>query len=145
MERINAWTNYDEKQLVELEQICKDYRTFLNIGKTERECVKEIIKQAEANGYQDLDTVTKTGKKLQAGDKVYRVCMKKTVVMFQIGSQPLDAGMNILGAHIDSPRLDVKQNPLYENGDFAYLDTHYYGGIKKYQWVAIPLAMYGVI
>ena len=145
MERINAWTNYDEKQLVELEQICKDYRTFLNIGKTERECVKEIIKQAEENGYQDLDTVTKTGKKLQAGDKVYRVCMKKTVVMFQIGSQPLDAGMNILGAHIDSPRLDVKQNPLYENGDFAYLDTHYYGGIKKYQWVAIPLAMYGVI
>lgn len=145
MERMNAWINYDEKQLAELEQICKDYRTFLNVGKTERECVKEIIKQAEANGYQDLDAVTKTGKKLQAGDKVYRVCMKKTVVMFQIGSLPLDAGMNILGAHIDSPRLDVKQNPLYENGDFAYLDTHYYGGIKKYQWVAIPLAMYGVI
>lgn len=145
MERINAWTTYDEAQIAELEQVCKDYRTFLDVGKTERECVKEIIKQAEQNGYKDLDEVIKSGEKLQAGDKVYRVCMKKTVVMFQIGTNPLEQGMNILGAHIDSPRLDVKQNPLYENGDFAYLDTHYYGGIKKYQWVAIPLAIHGVI
>lgn len=144
MERINAWTTYDENAIFELEKICRDYRAFLNAGKTERACVKEIIKQAEQNGYRDLDSICKSKETLKAGDKVYRVCMKKTVVMFQIGTRPLEEGMNILGAHIDSPRLDVKQNPLYENGDFAYLDTHYYGGIKKYQWVALPLAIHGV-
>ncbi|MDD6328486.1 MAG: aminopeptidase [Eubacteriales bacterium] len=145
MERINAWTTYDENQLSELEEICKGYRNFLDAGKTERTCVKEIIRQAQAHGYRELSALAKEKTVLKAGDKVYRVCMNKTVVMFEIGEKPLSEGMNILGAHIDSPRLDVKQNPLYENGDFAYLDTHYYGGIKKYQWVALPLAMYGVI
>jgi len=100
---------------------------------------------AKEYGYMDLKDVIKNNKKLEAGDKVYNVCMNKTVAMFNIGSTKLNKGMNILGAHVDSPRMDVKQNPLYENGDFAYLDTHYYGGIKKYQWVAIPLALHGVV
>ena len=145
MERVNAWKTYNEEQLVELEGLCKNYLHFLDVGKTERECVKEIVKQAQAHGYMDLQTVIKNQKSLQAGDKVYHVCMDKTVAMFCIGKKPLSEGMNILGAHIDSPRMDVKQNPLYESDDFAYLDTHYYGGIKKYQWVTLPLALHGVI
>lgn len=145
MERKNAWKEYTEAQLKELENVNEAYRSFLTVGKTERECVKEICRQADAAGYQSLETVLETGKKLQPGDKVYAVCMKKSVAMFQIGKQPLEKGMNILGAHIDSPRLDVKQNPLYEDSDMAYLDTHYYGGIKKYQWVTLPLAIHGVV
>lgn len=145
MERVNAWKTYNEEQLVELEGLCKNYLHFLDVGKTERECVKEIVKQAQAHGYMDLQTVIKNQKSLQAGDKVYHVCMDKTVAMFCIGKKPLSEGMNILGAHIDSPRMDVKQNPLYESDDLAYLDTHYYGGIKKYQWVTLPLALHGVI
>ena len=144
MKRKNAWTTYGKKQLNELEKVCKGYLKFLDNGKTERECVKEIIKMAEEYGYKNLADVTKD-KRLCAGDKVYSVCMNKTVALFNIGSDKLEKGMNILGAHIDSPRMDVKQNPLYENGDFAYLDTHYYGGIKKYQWVALPLALHGVV
>lgn len=145
MERKNAWTTYTKKSLSELEKVCKDYREFLDAGKTERECVKQIVKMAEENGYSDLNKIIKDGKKLKQGDKVYVVCMNKTVAMFNIGSKKLEKGMNILGAHIDSPRMDIKQNPLYENGDFAYLDTHYYGGIKKYQWVTLPLAIHGVV
>ena len=145
MERVNAWKTYNEEQLVELEGLCKNYLHFLDVGKTERECVKEIVRQAQAHGYMDLQTVIKNQKSLQAGDKVYHVCMDKTVAMFCIGKKPLSEGMNILGAHIDSPRMDVKQNPLYESDDLAYLDTHYYGGIKKYQWVTLPLALHGVI
>ncbi len=145
MERINAWTTYDKKQLQELEKVSKDYLRFLDNGKTERECVKQIVSMAKEYGYQDLDEIIKSKTKLKANDKVYRVCMDKTVVMFNIGSDDLEDGMNILGAHIDSPRMDVKQNPLYESEDFAYLDTHYYGGIKKYQWVALPLAIHGVV
>lgn len=145
MVRKNAWTTYDKKQINELEKVSKGYLKFLDNGKTERECVKEIIKMAKEYGYMDLKDVIKNNKKLEAGDKVYNVCMNKTVAMFNIGSTKLSKGMNILGAHVDSPRMDVKQNPLYENGDFAYLDTHYYGGIKKYQWVAIPLALHGVV
>ncbi len=145
MDRKNAWTTYNKKQLNELEKICKDYLEFLDKGKTERECVKVIIDIAKKNGYQDLADVIKSKKKLKAGDKVYSVCMDKTIAMFNIGTKKLEKGMNILGAHIDSPRMDVKQNPLYENGDFAYLDTHYYGGIKKYQWVTLPLAIHGVV
>ena len=121
------------------------YRKFLTVGKTERECVQEIIKQAEEKGYKDLRSIIAAGGSLHAGDKVYAVCMKKSVVMFNIGSDPLENGMTILGAHIDSPRLDLKQNPLYEDGGLSYLDTHYYGGIKKYQWVTMPLAIHGVI
>ena len=145
MKRKNAWTTYDEKQLTKLEKLCKNYIKFLDQGKTERECVKQIVKLAQEHGYVDLTEVTKSGKSLKAGDKVYSVCMDKTVAMFQIGKKKLEKGMNILGAHIDSPRMDVKQNPLYESEDFAYLDTHYYGGIKKYQWVTLPLALHGVI
>ncbi len=145
MERKNAWTTYTKKSINELEKVCKEYREFLDAGKTERECVKQIVKMAEKNGYTDLSKVIKENKKLKQGDKVYAVCMNKTVAMFNIGSEKLEKGMNILGAHIDSPRMDIKQNPLYENGDFAYLDTHYYGGIKKYQWVTLPLAIHGVV
>lgn len=145
MKRKNAWTTYDEKQLTKLEKLCKNYIKFLDQGKTERECVKQIVKLAQEHGYVELTEVTKSGKPLKSGDKVYSVCMDKTVAMFQIGKKKLEKGMNILGAHIDSPRMDVKQNPLYESEDFAYLDTHYYGGIKKYQWVTLPLALHGVI
>lgn len=145
MERINAWKTYENKDKKELEQLNQDYIEFLSVGKTERECVKETIRQAEQNGYQPLEEVLKKGEKLQKGDKVYAAYMNKTIALFQIGEKPLEEGMNILGAHIDSPRMDVKQNPLYESDDMAYLDTHYYGGIKKYQWVTLPLAIHGVI
>ena len=145
MERPNAWKTYTKKQLKELEKLNKDYRAFLNVGKTERECVTEIVRQAEAAGYVNLEKIQKKKRTVQPGDKVYAVCMKKTIALFNIGTEPIEQGMNILGAHIDSPRMDVKQNPLYENGDMAYLDTHYYGGVKKYQWVTLPLAIHGVV
>ena len=143
----NAWETYADKDLKKLEKVCAEYRQFLDNGKTERECVDTIVNTIEAEGYQELDAIIKKGGKLKAGDKVYGVWMNKSVVMFQIGKKPLAEGMNILGAHIDSPRLDVKQNPLYEDGEhsFAYLDTHYYGGVKKYQWVTLPLAIHGVV
>jgi len=145
MERKNVWKDYDKKEIKELEKLCKEYRKFLDNGKTERECVKYIVELAKEAGYQDFDEVKASGKKLKTGDKVYAVNMKKAIALFQIGEEPLVDGMNILGAHIDSPRMDVKQNPLYEDTDFAYLDTHYYGGIKKYQWVTLPLAIHGVV
>lgn len=145
MERQNAWKGYKQKQLKELEALCSEYRDFLDNGKTERECVKITIEQAEKSGYKNLDTIIKKKQKLKAGDKVYAVNMDKAVALFNIGTKDIEEGMNILGAHIDSPRLDIKQNPLYEDTDFAYLDTHYYGGVKKYQWVALPLAIHGVI
>ena len=142
MERKNAWKTYNASQLEELEQINNRYKMCLDTGKTERECIRLAVKEIEKKGYKDLKDV-KDG--LKAGDKVYAVCMGKSIAMFQIGKEPLENGMNILGAHIDSPRIDVKQNPLYENEELAYLDTHYYGGIKKYQWVTLPLAFHGVI
>ena len=142
MERKNAWKTYNASQLEELEQINNRYKMCLDTGKTERECIRLAVKEIEKKGYKDLKDV-KDG--LKAGDKVYAVCMGKSIAMFQIGKEPLESGMNILGAHIDSPRIDVKQNPLYENEELAYLDTHYYGGIKKYQWVTLPLALHGVI
>ena len=145
MERKNAWKEYSEKDLQELEFLCKDYRTFLSECKTERECTKDIIKRAKEKGYIDIEEAVKKGESLKAGDKVYAVCMNKSVALFNIGKEPLENGMNILGAHIDSPRMDIKQNPLYEDSDLAYLDTHYYGGIKKYQWVTLPLAIHGVV
>ena len=145
MERENAWKKYSEEQVAELEEVSAAYRKFLDKGKTERECVKEIVKLAQKAGYKDIEKIISKDKRLKAGDKVYAVNMKKSVALFQIGKTPMEHGMNILGAHIDSPRLDVKQNPLYEDTDFAYMDTHYYGGIKKYQWVALPLAIHGVI
>lgn len=145
MERRNAWKDYDKKDIKELEQLCKGYRKFLDNGKTERECVKELVKMAEGAGYVDIEEFRKSKKKPKKGDKIYAVNMKKAIALFNIGSEPLVNGMNILGAHIDSPRMDVKQNPLYEDTDLAYFDTHYYGGIKKYQWVTLPLAIHGVV
>ena len=145
MERKNAWKGYDEAKSAKVDALAKDYMDFLDNGKTERECVDTIVNQIEAAGYRELPELMKEGKKLSAGDKVYAVWMNKTVVMFQIGTKPMTEGLNILGAHIDSPRLDIKQNPLYEDSDFALLDTHYYGGIKKYQWVTLPLALHGVV
>ena len=145
MERKNAWLSYGEADETAMEKLAKDYRAFLDVGKTERECVTELVREAEANGYVNLETKLAAGEKIQPGDKVYAVGMKKIMALFHVGQEPLEKGMNILGAHIDSPRLDVKQNPLYEDTDLAYLDTHYYGGVKKYQWVAIPLAIHGVI
>ncbi len=145
MERKNIWTTYDEAQLKELHEINEKYKECLDKGKTERECVNLTVEMAEAAGYKNLNAAIAEGKALKKGDKVYAVCMGKAIALFQMGSQPISAGMNILGAHIDSPRIDIKQNPLYENEDFAYLDTHYYGGIKKYQWVAQPMAIHGVV
>lgn len=145
MERKNVWTTYDEAQLKELHEINEKYKDCLDRGKTERECVSLSVEMAKAAGYRDVKEVLAEGKPLHAGDKVYAVCMEKTLALFNMGEEPISAGMNILGAHIDSPRIDIKQNPLYENEDFAYLDTHYYGGIKKYQWVAQPMAIHGVV
>ena len=145
MERKNAWKEYTEAENSELEKLNESYRKFLDAGKTERECVKQAVAMAETAGYLDLKKVIEEGKKVKAGDKLYAVNMKKSLALFQIGKQPLEKGMAILGAHIDSPRLDIKQNPLYEDTELAYLDTHYYGGIKKYQWVTLPLAIHGVI
>jgi len=141
----SLWSQYSDTEKQELEALNKGYREFLTTCKTERESVKEAVKQAEAAGYRNLTDIIKSGEKLTAGAKVYAVNMEKALVLFNIGTEPLEQGMNILGAHIDTCRLDVKQNPLYEDGGLAYLDTHYYGGIKKYQWVTIPLAMHGVV
>ncbi len=145
MEKKNTWETYDAKQIKKLEKLCGEYREFLDNGKTERECIDTIVNTIEADGYLELESIIKAGGKLKKGDKVYSVWMNKSIVMFKIGEKPMTEGMNILGAHLDSPRLDIKQNPLYEDGGFAYLDTHYYGGVKKYQWVTIPLAIHGVI
>lgn len=145
MEQKNTWETYNAKQLKEVDSFAREYMDFLDNGKTERECIDQIVNMAENAGYQELEALVKAGKKLKAGDKVYAVWMNKSIVLFQIGVKKMAEGMNILGAHIDSPRLDVKQNPMYEEGGFAYLDTHYYGGVKKYQWVTIPLAIHGVV
>lgn len=145
MERQNAWKEYSKKEIKELEKLNKKYRQFLDAGKTERECVAQAVKMAEKAGYRNLQEIIDGGEMLQAGDKVYSVNMKKSIVLFQIGRRPLEDGMAILGAHVDSPRMDIKQNPLYEDTELAYLDTHYYGGIKKYQWVTLPLAIHGVV
>ena len=145
MERKNAWKSYSEQQLTELEVLARKYREFLDHGKTERECVRETVELAKAAGYRDLEEVIAAGDGLKAGDKVYAVNMKKSIALFHIGSGSMEQGLRILGAHIDSPRLDLKQNPLYEDTEMALLDTHYYGGIKKYQWVTIPLALHGVV
>ena len=145
MEFKNTWETYSEKQIKEADLFSADYRNFLDEGKTERECVDFIVNEIEAKGYREVSRIIAENGKISMGDKVYAVCMDKTVAMYHIGKKPLEEGMNILGAHIDSPRLDIKQNPLYEESGIAYLDTHYYGGIKKYQWVTIPLALHGVV
>ncbi|OUO28118.1 aminopeptidase [Eubacterium sp. An3] len=141
----NVWLTYDEKDVEELEKLSDEYKAFLSRCKTERECTAYFTKEAEKAGYRSLDTLISEGVSLKEGDKVYAVGMGKTIALFQIGRKPVTDGMNILCAHIDSPRLDLKQVPLYEDTELAFLDTHYYGGIKKYQWVTIPLALHGVI
>ncbi|MBQ3971256.1 MAG: aminopeptidase [Selenomonadaceae bacterium] len=141
----SVWSQYTEEDKQALEALNTGYREFLSRCKTERESAAEAVRQAEAAGYRNLADILAAGEKIQAGDKVYAVNMKKAVVLFHIGTEPLEKGMAILGAHIDTCRLDVKQNPLYEDGGLAYLDTHYYGGIKKYQWVTLPLAIHGVV
>ena len=145
MEYRNTWERYSEAQLQDVDVLSQEYMEFLNNGKTERECIDQIVNLIEEKGYRELEAVMESGDKLQAGDRVYSVWMNKSIVLFQIGTDKMADGINILGAHIDSPRLDIKQNPLYEDGGFAYLDTHYYGGVKKYQWVTIPLAIHGVV
>ena len=145
MERKNVWTASDAAKKEMIFKFCEDYKKYISDCKTERECAAEAIKIAKKAGYKDLKTIIAKNGKLKAGDKVYACHMGKTLALFNIGKQPLENGMKILGAHIDSPRIDVKQNPLYEDSDMALLDTHYYGGIKKYQWVAMPLAIHGVV
>lgn len=145
MERKNSWLKYDEAQVAEIFQFNEGYKAFISDCKTERECVAEVIRQAKERGYKDLKELIKVGTPLKAGDKVYVENMGKTIALFVIGEQPLEDGMKILGAHIDSPRIDLKQNPLYEDTEMALFDTHYYGGIKKYQWVTLPLAIHGVV
>lgn len=145
MERKNVWLSYSEAEEQDMEKTVGMYRNFLDKGKTERECVTQIIKEAEAAGYVSLEEKLSKGEQIKPGDKIYAAGMKKIIVLFQIGKNDIEKGMNILGAHIDSPRLDIKQNPLYEEADLAYLDTHYYGGVKKYQWVTLPLALHGVV
>lgn len=140
-EKKNAWLKYDAKEIKALNVLCDEYREFISKCKTERECVDEIVAMAEKQGYRRLESV----KKVKKGDRLYSVNKGKAIALFAIGSEPLEKGMKILGAHIDSPRLDIKQNPLYEDSELAFLDTHYYGGIKKYQWVTIPMAIHGVI
>ena len=145
MERKNVWKEYDQKQLKEVNKLAESYKEFLSKAKTERLCVDYAIEEAKEAGAIDLNKAIKDGNPLEPGDKFYIHHMGKLLIMGIMGTDPMDMGMNILGAHIDSPRMDIKQNPLYERSDFAFLDTHYYGGIKKYQWVTLPLAIYGVI
>ncbi len=141
----NVWNTYTDEDKEQVQSLADGYREFLSTCKTERESVTEAIRMAEAAGYVELRQATRGGRRLVAGDKVYAVGMKKTLALFNIGTAPLEQGLTILGAHIDTCRLDLKQHPLYEDGGMAYLDTHYYGGIKKYQWVTLPLALHGVV
>ena len=145
MDKKNVWLKYSKAELSKLDAFCEDYRNFISECKTERECTDFIVNDLENKGFVPLKKFVEGKKKIGAGDLIYAVNKNKGILAFRIGKKPLEEGMNILGAHIDSPRLDVKQNPLYEDGGFAYLDTHYYGGIKKYQWVTIPLAIHGVV
>ncbi len=137
----NVWKTYSNDELEKVMSFAEGYKKFITQGKTERECVRLAVKEAEENGYKNLDECST----LKVGDKVYATNKGKNFAAFVIGSEGIEQGLRVLGAHIDSPRLDIKQNPLYEKNEFALLDTHYYGGIKKYQWVTIPLALYGVV
>jgi aspartyl aminopeptidase len=140
-----AWDKYSKEDLDKVMALSERYIDFMSKCKTERECVDEFIALAEIQGYKDINSYIAEGKQLKAGDRVYANCMGKTLALFLIGSEPVEKGFKILGAHVDSPRLDLKQNPLYEDSDLAFLKTHYYGGVKKYQWVTIPLAIHGVV
>jgi aspartyl aminopeptidase len=145
MYRKNAWEEYSEQQMQDVMNFGEGYKKFISEGKTERLCVKLTVEMAEAKGFRNLEEIIKNNEELKVGDKVYALNMGKNIALFVIGEKPMEEGLRILGAHIDSPRLDLKQNPLYESENFALLDTHYYGGIKKYQWVTLPLALHGVV
>lgn len=145
MKEKTAWEKYDEKELEKVYALSEEYKEYISKCKTERECVLEAIRIAKENGYKNLDDYIKSGISLKPGDKVYANNMDKGIALFIIGERPMEEGLKILGAHVDSPRLDIKQNPLYEDTDLALLDTHYYGGIKKYQWVTLPLAIHGIV
>ena len=142
---MNAWLTYDEKETKKVMDFANQYMEFISSAKTERLAVKEIIKIAEQNGYKDIQDVLKENVILKPQDKVYCNMMNKSVALIHLGNDDLKDGMNILGSHLDSPRLDLKQKPLYEKDEIALMDTHYYGGIKKYQWVMTPLALVGVV
>lgn len=137
----NIWKDASQEKVNAIMNFCEDYKHFISVGKTERMCVKEALKIAESKGFKNLHDV----KTANVGDKLYLINKNKNIVLFTVGQKPVKEGLRVLGAHIDSPRLDIKQNPLYEKDGFALLDTHYYGGVKKYQWVTIPLAIHGVI
>ena len=141
----NVWEEYSKEDLDKLFAFGERYRQYISVNKTERECTRDFVQKAEKEGYRDIKDLIKANAKLKAGDKVYANYKDKTLIMFCIGEKPIVEGMNLLGAHLDSPRLDLKPNPLYEDTDFAMLKTHYYGGVKKYQWVAHPLAIHGVV
>lgn len=145
MERKYAWHNYDDATMEKVYALSDTYRQFLDNGKTERECVVQAVEFAEAKGYVNLNDIIKSNTSIKAGDKIYYTHMDKSIALFNIGTDDIELGMNILGAHIDSPRIDVKQNPQYEDSNLVFWDTHYYGGIKKYHWVAMPLAIHGVV
>ena len=143
MERDLTWEHYTDEERGKVFSFAEDYRQFISECKTERECVDRFTDLARAAGFTDMEEIKKEQRKLEPGDKVYAVNQGKAMALFVVGYAPIEEGMNILGAHIDSPRLDLKQNPLYEDTGLAMLDTHYYGGVKKYQWVTLPLALHG--
>ena len=145
MNNRNIWEKVTQKKVKDIDKFSAEYIDFISDNKTERECCDAGVQMLEEAGYVELSKVIKAGRKLKAGDKIYTTQMNKSIAAFHIGKRPLTEGLNILGAHIDSPRLDIKQNPLYEDGGFSLFDTHYYGGVKKYQWVTIPLAIHGVV
>jgi len=141
----NAWVDLSDKDKENTFQMAEEYKKFLDIGKTERECASEIITMAKNNGFKNIEELIANKTPLKPGMKIFASFKEKTVALFITGKESIEAGMNIIGSHIDSPRLDLKGSPLYEDAELALLKTHYYGGIKKYQWAAIPLALHGVI
>ena len=144
-EKKNAWLKYDSHAKNEIFEFCEGYKNYLSVAKTERECIHEAIRLAEEKGYKNLNDLIKNNETLKPGDKVYVNNKDKTLALYLIGKDSIENGMRIIGSHVDSPRLDLKQNPLYEDSDLALMDTHYYGGVKKYQWVALPLALHGIV
>lgn len=144
-EKKNAWLKYDSHAKNEIFEFCEGYKNYLSVAKTERECIHEAIRLAEEKGYKNLNDLIKNNETLKPGDKVYANNKDKTLALYLIGKDSIENGMRIIGSHVDSPRLDLKQNPLYEDSDLALMDTHYYGGVKKYQWVALPLALHGIV
>lgn len=141
----NPWLKYTGDKKEELFDFCKGYIDYMSLCKTERECVLTSVDMAIALGYRDLEEVIENGETLKVGDKIFINNKDKALALFLIGEEPIEKGMRIIGSHVDSPRLDLKQNPLYEDSNLAMMETHYYGGVKKYQWVTLPLALHGVV